>query len=189
MASSGAMMAQTFSSIIPPSLEMAIAPYRKGTRSNSKLFRGRKARKRQMSPRPLAEAKGTFWPAERALCRPFLILKGKRSSRLHRRKCRKVIALRVVIAIDHCLHVVELQHGVGGWMVPEKIRCPRPGWITSGSKARPIAHHLLGKGDFGRGRSVRTIDDLQVAKHEVQFGGVKSPKCIQRWVILETVDV
>src|SRR5712692_3956729 len=37
MASSGAMMAQTFSSIIPPSLEMAIAPYRKGTRSNSDL--------------------------------------------------------------------------------------------------------------------------------------------------------
>src|SRR5260370_35565375 len=60
------MMAQTFSSIIPPSLEMGIAPYKKGTRSNSKLFRGRKALKRPTSPRPLAEAEGNIFGRQSA---------------------------------------------------------------------------------------------------------------------------
>ncbi len=39
---------------------MAIAPYKKGTRSNSKLFRGRKAPKRPTSPRPVAEEIDTY---------------------------------------------------------------------------------------------------------------------------------
>src|SRR5712692_2659130 len=169
------MMARTFSYIIPPSPVMVIAPCRKETGSNSKLSRDRKAPKRPTSQSRAADLVCNYLAGRSALCRPFLILKGKRSSRLHRRKCRKVIALSIVIAIDHCLHVVELQHGVGGWIVAEPLRGSRPVWITSVGEARPIPYHLIGKGDFGRGRSVRAVDDLQVAKHEVQFGCVKSP--------------
>src|SRR5260370_21813469 len=50
------MMAQTFSYIIPQSPEMAIAPCKKETRSNSKLFRDRKVPRRPTSQRLVAEA-------------------------------------------------------------------------------------------------------------------------------------
>src|SRR5713101_5493374 len=56
MASSGAMMAQMFSYIIPQSVVMVIAPCKKETRSNSKLCKGRKAPKRPASQRQVAEA-------------------------------------------------------------------------------------------------------------------------------------
>src|SRR6267143_3345002 len=56
MASSGAMMAQTYSYIIPQSRVMAIVPCKKETRSNSKLFKDRKVRKRPTSQRRVAEA-------------------------------------------------------------------------------------------------------------------------------------
>jgi hypothetical protein len=51
----GAMMVQTYSSIIRPSWGMAIAPYKKETRSNLKLCRDRKVRRRPTSQRLVAE--------------------------------------------------------------------------------------------------------------------------------------
>src|SRR6266481_3167322 len=53
---------------------MAIAPCKKETRSNSKLFRDQKVPRRPTSQRPVAEARALIWPAESALCRPFLYL-------------------------------------------------------------------------------------------------------------------
>src|SRR5712692_10438679 len=50
------MMAQTCLYIIPPSVVMVIAPCKKETRSNSKLFRDRKVPKRPTSQRAVAEA-------------------------------------------------------------------------------------------------------------------------------------
>src|SRR5258707_13445439 len=56
MASSGAMMAQTYSYIIPQSRGMVIVPCKKETRSNSKLCRDRKVPKRPTCQRRVAEA-------------------------------------------------------------------------------------------------------------------------------------
>src|SRR5713101_2324449 len=50
------MMVQTSSCIIRPSLVMVIVPCKKETRSNSKLFRGRKVPKQPTSQRAVAEA-------------------------------------------------------------------------------------------------------------------------------------
>src|ERR1700674_1324285 len=60
------MMAQTFSYIIPPSLAMVIAPCKKETPSNSKLFRDRKARRRPTSPSPVVDAVSTHLAGRRA---------------------------------------------------------------------------------------------------------------------------
>jgi len=63
MASSGAMTAQTSSSIIRRSPVTVIALCKKEMRSNSKSFRGRKARRRPTSQRPQAEIAALIWPA------------------------------------------------------------------------------------------------------------------------------
>src|SRR5260370_24378541 len=67
------MKAQTFLSIIPRSPATAIAPCKKETRSNSKSFRDRKARKRPTSQRAGAEIAGSHLAGRTRLCRPFFL--------------------------------------------------------------------------------------------------------------------
>jgi hypothetical protein len=55
MASSGAMMAQTFSFIIPPSPATGTAHFKKEIRFSLRLFKVRKGRKRPKSPKLVFE--------------------------------------------------------------------------------------------------------------------------------------
>src|SRR5947207_9368157 len=67
------MTAQTFSFITPPSSVMVIAPCKKETRSNSRLFRDRRVPKRPTSQRPVAESVSTHLAGRRAHLPAFFL--------------------------------------------------------------------------------------------------------------------
>src|SRR6266571_5833429 len=104
------MTAQTFSSITPPSSVMVIAPCKKETRSNSRLFRDRRVHKRPTSQRPVVELVSNYLAGRPRPLPAFSYLE----SGLPKRRM-------FVAEFSTKLFTIENSGGTTSWAVPSDV--------------------------------------------------------------------